>query len=658
VIWLLACTGADRPLLGIYASPELYPLVAEHVLSLPHATSVVVGSEVDGRARAQLETVIELDESCAECFTVSRDGDSFRVSAGGPAGALYGLAALMEAHGWRFAHPFDTEVPDAPTLDPDAALGEEHVPEIARRGLHLHTLHPTEAMFDLWAEPDVGRSTRMLDWIVRNRGNHVQWPGLDDIAGNEQVAENWREPTRLVVDAAHRRGMTAGIGVQLFGMSNLQLAYDLVDDEGTEAEDRAAMEARWPIMMDGIAWDTVSLSFGEFFAADPETFISRVELAYDTLQAVAPGVEMTSTIHVGGNEEVQVEYDGKEMSYYFLVDYADRPITPWVHSVMYYNLYEDAGGAYGLDDFTEHREYLEARLSAGEAVGYHPETAYWVAFDNSVPTYMPVYINSRWHDLDQLRQRGLSLQDHVIFESGWEWGYWQNDAAALRMSYTLRESPEAQVAELFADPVLSAAVSDIASVQHEALIVNRLAPYMAGRDIAMDVGEGLDIVSQPRRVLFDEVLAMSAEERASFEGVVVKPLLALGETHVDAATALGDGDRWTDEVTDGLAMDGSRATFVASLYMALLAHASGSDASLYLNGADAILDLATKQVANRHGSFHDPLSERLVARGSNPTLYDYGYLYNAQSLCFWQRERGEARELILGEPWTDPGCTF
>lgn len=658
MIALLACSEAELPLLGIYASPELYPVVNEHVQSLPHATSVVVGSEVDGRADAQLETVIELDDSCEECFTVVADGESFRVSAGGTAGALYGLAALMEAHGWRFAHPFDTDVPEAPTLDADFELGAEQGPEIARRGLHLHTLHPTEAMFDLWAEPDVARSTLMLDWIVRNRGNHVQWPGLDDIAGNEQVAENWREPTRLVVDAAHRRGMTAGVGVQLFGMSNLQLAYDLVDDEGTEAEDKAAMEARWPIVMDAIAWDTVSLSFGEFFAADPDTFISRVELAYDTLQAVAPGVEMTGTIHVGGNEEVQVEYDGKEMSYYFLVDYADRPITPWVHSVMYYNLYEDAGGAYGLDEFTEHREFLETKLSQGEAVGYHPETAYWVAFDNSVPTYMPVYIQSRWHDLDQLRQRGLSLQDHVIFESGWEWGYWQNDAAALRMSYTLRESPEAQVAELFADDGLAAAVGEIMAVQHEALITNRLAPYLAGRDIAMDVGEGLEIVSQPRRVLFEEVLEMSAEARDTFEGVVVKPLLALGDAHVEAAGALGDGDRWTDEVTDGLTMDGSRAAYVAALYTALLQHARGEDPTLFLDAADVFLEVATDQVANRYASFHDPISERLVERIENPTIYDYGYLHNAQTLCFWQRERGEARELILGEPWTDPGCTL
>ncbi len=655
---LLACVAPELAPLALYMPETLFPVVAEHAGSLPHPVALAIGDAIDGRVSGEVVAVLELDDRCDECFRVDAEGDTFRVRAGGTAGALYGIAALMEGHGWRFAHPFDTEVPEAPSLRDDAGFGLDNTPEIARRGLHLHTLHPTEAMFDLWGSPDVERSRFMLDWIVRNRGNHVQWPGLDDIAESPAYADPWRVTTAQVVDAAHRRGMTAGIGVQLFGMSNLQEAYDLIDDEGTTEEDTLALRERWPVAMSGIAWDTVSLSFGEFFSAEPEVFISRVELAYDELQAVAPGVEMTATIHVGGNEEVQVEYQGQTLSYYFLVQFADRPITPWVHSVMYYNLYDDAGGAYGLDDFADHRDFLESKLTAGEAVGYHPETAYWVAFDNSVPTYLPVYMYSRWYDLDQLGQKGLSLRDHVIFESGWEWGYAQNDAAALRMSYTLPASWEELPGQLLADQELAATVVAAGNDQYEALVRQRLAPYVAGRDIAMDVGEGLDIVSQPRRVMFEELLEMDEEQREAFGASVLAPLALFGVAQGELAEGVVGDERWSNEISDGLRMNSVRAEYVSYLYGAMYAAAYGGETSGALAEADARLEEAAAIVERRFEAFHDPLAERLVERADNPTLYDYGYLYNAHTLCFWQRERGEVGELLLGEAWTDPGCTL
>jgi hypothetical protein len=71
---------------------------------------------------------------------------------------------------------------------------------------------------------------------------------------------------------------------------------------------------------------------------------------------------------------------------------------------------EDAGGAYAHDTFDEHRAFLEENLAAGETVGYFPETAFWVAFDNSGPTYLPLYVRSRWTDLAAFRD----LEDHGI----------------------------------------------------------------------------------------------------------------------------------------------------------------------------------------------------------------------------------------------------
>src|SRR6185503_18193487 len=101
-------------------------------------------------------------------------------------------------------------------------------------------------------------------------------------------------------------------------------------------------------------------------------------------------------------------------------------IVPQVHTVMYYDLFEDAGGAYHHQDFAEHRAFLFDRLRTGLPVTYKPETAYWVAFDNSVPMYLPLYVRSRWLDLDRIHAQAAAaghadLAEHVLFSSGWEW---------------------------------------------------------------------------------------------------------------------------------------------------------------------------------------------------------------------------------------------
>lgn len=653
----LACTPQPPPLVAVSVPEAWVGVLTDHVRSLPHAVPVAASAQAPEAGGAAVRVLLREDASrCGECFVVNAEGEAFVIDAGAPAGAMYGLAQLMEWHGWRFSHPCDTEVPATPKLSAAAALGKAFEPEMARRGYHPHTLHPIEAMYDVWGDPDPTRATAMLDWVVRNRGNYVQWPGVDNIVEDATARERWATSTRTVIEAAHARGMKVGVGVQLFGSSNLQLAYDLLDQSGEEADDVAAMAARWRVLTEGVPWDEVSLSFGEFFSADPDLFIGRVEMAYDTLQDAAPGTAMNAVIHVGGNEDVQVEYQGQKMMYYFLATFADRPIEPFVHTVMYYNLREDAGGAYGLDSFTEHREYLETALTDGRTVTYFPESAYWVAFDDSVPIYLPLYIRSRWLDMSALRDKGLPLDRHVLFASGWEWGYWQQDAATLRMNYALPDSWEEAVQDLFTDSRTAEAV--IAAVEAERpLIDDRLGPYLAGRDIAMDIGDKAGVYSQPRRTTPAEAAALPAEERAAFRAIVVGGLRTMADA-LEQASDLPGTDRWTAEVRDGLDVTTARARYIAALYDAVLDQAEGADPGANLAEADAWLAAGGAIIESRHAHLHDPLGERLTTDNLNPTLYDYGYLANANTQCFWMRERGEVRKLILGESQVDPGCTL
>lgn len=623
---------------------------------------------------ASLQVSFLQDLQCDECFRLDGTPAAAVVRCGREAalGCVFGLGAWLESIGVRFYHPFGTFVPNAFDLQrARRAFGRLEEPEIALRGLQLHTLHPIESLYDFWlGEPGaLVRAERTLDWIAWNRGNYAQWVALGDIARDPERYRQWAGHTRAIVDAAHARGMKVGIAVQLFSSSNLQNAFDLLD-RADDPDPDATMTSRWRLLFEAAPFDWVMLSFGEFFGESPEAFVRMVDRAYHTLQSVAPGVQMSASVHLGNYANLRVEYGGRRMLYYFLVDFAAVPIEPWVHTVMYFNLFEPAAGAYNYEEFAEHREYLLEKLRGAVPVGYHPESAYWIAFDNSVPLYFPVYIRSRWLDLAEVRRRVSNkpgLRANVIFSSGWEWGYWQNDLASLWMSFRLPERWEALVEQMF-EPMgrvglaATKAATRLAELQAQAAIHQRLAAYLAGRDAIIDLGDRLGIHSQPDRPDLREVLVWSKEERAQFESRVLHPLGVLAQESARVAeefqAVLGeDADPWLRELSDGLAIQPWRAEFIALVYRAALAIADGDvqTAERLRNAASVTLARAQTVVGRRHRALLDPDAQRLISTWRNPTLYQYGYLQKAHTLCYWRRELAQLDQL-LGQSVAIPDC--
>jgi hypothetical protein len=494
----------------------------------------------------------------------------------------------------------------------------------------------------------------------------------------------WRAHSRAILDYAHLRGLRTGIALQLFGFSNLQKGFDLVDDKAAPVEGQ--IRDRLQLLLSGLPFDSVNLAFGEFFGTDPKSFIDTVNRTYQILRELAPGTEMSATVHVGDSEKQKVDYMGERLIYYFLVKYADPGIVPWIHTVMYYDLFEDAGGAYHHKDFAAHREYLLSRLRAGQRVGYKPETAYWVAFDNSVPTYLPLYMRSRWLDLDGIRRAvpapapspagpaASELPEHVLFSSGWEWGYWQNDYAALRTSYRLPAQWSQPVAQMFsplgeAGAKVAAAVRRLGELEHDALITQRLAPYLAGRDLYLDAGRNVDLVSQPERPELGAIAALSAVESERVEREVLTPLGRFAaelegvrdELAVLPASAVPPGGSLSPflaEVVDGTAVTAARARFIHALYAAALSRARGASPEPSLAQAEQALAAARQVIERRQAALHapPPLAEELVGTSHNPTIYPFGYLKQAHTLCYWQRERVQARRALGLSQETVPPC--
>jgi hypothetical protein len=462
LLLLLACTRDDG---GIYVvtTSDLTPVLTDFVADIGDERITLLESDDTAKIARRYENglTVTISGSLAPgCYTLN-DGDplthrgdgGFHAVGGDVLGAQYALADALEQRGYGFYHPQETVIPvdlAATTWDPEVWKNWTRGFDQSIRGLDPHTLHPIEFLQDAWVPSDEGleRAERVVDWLVKNRGNQLQWPGLEDILTSSSDGAAWADHTAALVDYAHERGIQTSVGIQLFGGANLQEAFDLVDDpEAPEAERRAAMDERLHVLLHppggpSVAFDKVNLSFGEFSGEDPDVFIDNVNLFADVLRGIADEegrtIEPDATIHVGANQSVT--YNDEEILYYFLVKYADPTIVPYIHTVMYYTLFDDAGGAYGHDDFSEHRQYLEDRMDMGQPVAYFPESAYWCAFDNPMPLYLPVYIKSRFEDMKELSDAGYPLDQHVTFSSGWEWGYWQTDVAVLRMGWSLPET--------------------------------------------------------------------------------------------------------------------------------------------------------------------------------------------------------------------------
>lgn len=588
--------------------------------------------------------------------------DAFVVEGSDIGARLSGTSRVLEAFGWRFHHPQHTFKPDAIVRPDDLAdLLTEHVPAIERRGLQLHTLHPIEGLYDLWyPTADLGRADAILDWITRNHGNYLQWVALDDITGETPLSDAWTAHTQAIVADAHARGVQVGIGIQLFGTGNLQRAFDLLDTVGTVDEQRAAMAPRLDRITSGLDWDVISLSFGEFFSEDPARFIQSLELTYDEIHARLPDAEVSTSIHVGN--DLSVTYKDETFLYYFLGTKADRPIVPWIHSVMYYNLFEDAGGAYHHDQFDQHRAFMVDAVRNDKPVGYFPESQYWVAFDSPVPQSYPLYIRSRWTDLSKIQSEGR-LHEHILFSTGWEWNAWLTDTATLRQTDHLDAAPCDAITWTYAPhgdagAVVSNAMCAMADSQHTWLLEKRLTAYIASFDVIMEVGYGLGKISQPRRPLFRDLVALTGDAREAYRTDVANLATYAGEADAIAAPvdALGTDDPWIAEAQDALDIDAVRAHFAHWIARATLAKADGTDPGTDLDDAETLIQDAAVIVARRHAALWDPAPERLITHNDNPTIYQYGYLARAEELCFWHRELALARNAVEGTSLSVDGC--
>ncbi|MGV3622014.1 MAG: hypothetical protein ACO1OB_14425 [Archangium sp.] len=206
-------------------------------------------------------------------------------------------------------------------------------------------------------------------------------------------------------------------------------------------------------------------------------------------------------------------------------------------------------------------------------------------------------------------------------------------------------------------------IARLGEVQHRALIVERLAAYAAGRDQIIDAGDAMGIFSQPDRPEFSELAAMTKAQRDEFKARVVDKL----EVHAAELTSLANEaaaieageDEVLLELQQGVKVTAARLRFIHAMYAATLAFADGQSTDALLARAEGDLDIAKAIVLAQRRRYWDPEPLSLVATTQkNATFYQYGYLREADTLCFWVRERAQVRNLVLRRSDIIPGCVL
>jgi hypothetical protein len=113
-------------------------------------------------------------------------------------------------------------------------------------------------------------------------------------------------------------------------------------------------------------------------------------------------------------------------------------------------VFDDPTPVYGNSNFSHIATFMFEEAPR-RSVLFYPEAAYWVSLDVNVPLFLPIYAQRRVDDLHRIAQReaelGGRIDGQLLFDSGWEWGYWLNSVVAARAAWRPRLRSDSSVAE-------------------------------------------------------------------------------------------------------------------------------------------------------------------------------------------------------------------
>ncbi|MCA9719982.1 MAG: hypothetical protein KC468_35280, partial [Myxococcales bacterium] len=531
----------------------------------------------------------------------------------------YAVYELLRRLGARFYHPEQEYIPVHAPEDLRALAkrptalhpggGGDYTPDFDQRSWSFHGSHPLEIL-ETFSDGDFpfDQAERVNDWIVKNRGNRAK--GL----GRGVAPQESRDRRQAELSELHALlGFPSGVGITLHNQQ--QGASAVVDpDSGVPVQQQIE-----DYVTQRLAESPDAISFGIHFGPtevtttpDEET-VQWINWAGRKALELRPDILVEVNNHISGGQPTPnfddlgcppgTNEDGRG-DYYDLAFHADPRFSVTVHTVMFYPL-EGPARVYNQQSFAHKLCLMQRAAGEGRPLKYFPEGSWWLSFDNPVPVYLPLYIGARVRDLELIRpllasRGGGTVHSHHMFNSGQEWGYWQQDYAVGLMHWNADVTQDQILGELL-DPLCPPArlvegcaartgARDVMTemiAQQTEMFLNAedwrgrpggLYLYFAGEDPGDEVAALAGFEFRPVAVRLDEVARWDADALAHFRSTDLAALAAAEQAYAGwLATLTGlqgevpeAGRPWLDEIIDGVEINQLRAQHAGGLYGAIL----------------------------------------------------------------------------------------
>lgn len=623
----------------------------------------------------------------------------------------YAVVELLRRLGVRYFHPEQQYLPHHDPADLRALArrptlltreGPAHRPDFAWRSWSFHGAHPLEHL-EAFSDPShpIDEAVHVNQWIVSNFGNRFRGAGRG-VVSEEQLAIRAAQLDEL----REHLGFAQGTGITLH---NLQQGASSEIDPSLPVPVREQIErvvAGKLADMPDAQWFGIHFGPTELTTTPDEETVQWIDWAGQAALRLRPDIRVEINSHVTGSQPSphfddlgcpNGTNDEGRIDYYDLPHHADPRLGISVHTVMFYPL-EGPARVYDQRSFAHKRCLMERASTQGRPLQWFPEGSWWLGFDNSVPMYLPLYMWARARDVELLRpllaaRGGGTLDGHRMFDSGHEWGYWQQDYLAGLLAWNADATLDQVLGEIL-DPLCEpadwrdgcearreaiAVVQEIIEHQRELFLRREdfrgrpggVYAYFAGEEQGDELAAASGLEFRPVRVSFGEVLDWDEEAMAHFRATDLAALHEAAEAYEGWRARLvalqpvvpTEGQPWLAEVIDGVEIDGLRAAQAAELYEAVLRYrevelsgenSPGIEAYPHSLAALEVLARAQKVIARRERSYRYPPAQTYgggvtEATGvDNGTTYPYRVYTKTHLLTYWLDRQMQVTQLIVG----------
>ncbi len=521
----------------------------------------------------------------------------------------YGLQKL----GFLFPHP---RVQISPTLNAarsQCGMTFQWNPRLKYRGFHLHTEHPNEWVAGfLQGQSTIAEDT--IRWLARNGQNLFEIVLLRSI-DLDSYTRNLSPSFSLAKDFGILRGLS--VSFELAQQESYRLVEPFyINLSPSEKQLLSSIQK----LEKSVDFDFMAADLGttEFTPTSYDGTLKWIEIARKELEA--SGKRFFTKNHISTGQSNQ-QYG----NFNLITQFAAPSVGAMPHTVMFYSFNDGYTPVYGNQNFGEMASFL-ATQTAKRPTWYFPETSYWVGQDIDVPLFLTDYLVARSQDFDLLERVGGTGQ--IDFTSGQELGYWLMDwTLALLNNRENAGNPLAGLMLLGEDRTVWESILSfqtkhmkddqlIAILSSSTLLDELFTPFKNPVHARNTLWQ---LKSQPAR-LQDEIkrLQSAVSELPNLEGVKnqeLKNLLEITHSRIKHALAVRES----------------------------LAARDSATRTDWLDQAKTIRLDSTQLIQSVIASYNRYPETSIYDWRSNPTSFDFGYLWTAKTLHFWEREESMAK---------------